>query len=249
MKSSGFVAGMLAILVLTVAVASLEAANVNIVASSTDGTAPQQFFIPLDTGDKIITKDLFDLTGQASFELRDPNNNNLIGTLNALVVSYNLDPVVQVAFGFKAGAADTTFSISSGVLDLIPTIRDPRAEGQAGGTLDINNTSPATVTGNFNDKALQARYNGASVFADLLDPLAVSGTTGDIVKSGTDQFPQPAGTFAAIAGNVNSMELVFNMDITGGALVTGSGSFEVIPEPASWLLLAFGSLMILRRRR
>ena len=214
-----------------------QAATLTVVASSDEGTAPMQFVIPLD-GEKVVTQNI------SKTELTDPDTGSLIGTLEDLTVTFNTDPVVQFGFAFKAGASDTTFSLSSGTLNFAPLVNPTAA---ATGTLTLVSNDGGSATGQFpGDKAFEASYNGGTVFAQLVDPLSLPGFG---ATTANETSPIPQGTFATISGSVSSMEGNFDVLVTANELITGTGQFQVIPEPASLALMALGVLAVVKRRR
>lgn len=157
-------------------------------------------------------------------------------------VVFNVDPQVFLSFAVVAAGVDTVFQIDSGTLNF-PVINTPTASASAAVTL--TSIPPATMTGQFgaNEKAFQASYNGGTVFANMVDSLALpapgpnSDTNADVIGA------TPLGV------PVTSMMSSFKFELSANALGSGTSAFVIVPEPATAALLAAGGLMMLRRRR
>jgi len=236
---------LVAMLVAAVPAAQGQGINLGIGASAAgdpETSATGNFFIPLSPSDKIVTWDLRTDVADEDFELRDPDTNELIGTIVDLNVMFNVDPVIILNFAVIAGNADTVFQIDSGTLNF-PVINTPQASASAGITL--TSVPPASMTGQFgaNDKVFQATYNGGTVFANLVDSLTLP-NPGPITGT-TDE--NAAVTPLGIP--VSSMMSSFQFELIAGASGSGTSAFVIVPEPATAGLLAAGGLMMLRRRR
>lgn len=215
---------------------------VRIDASSSQGRASKEWLIPtsvqypyqfqLGPGEEV------DLLGDGSVK---------IATINSLNVAFEVDPAISLNFSATAGAADTTFTVTSVLLNF-PAMANPLAYATAGITATDNNGDTAVVTGlQPGSKAYEARYNGASVFADLVNPIV---TLPFDTLVGSERLPTPAPNWQLIPGSVTSMQTEFQFKLSALDQVGATSRFEIItPEPATLGLLLGGGVMLLHRRR
>lgn len=175
-----------------------------------------------------------------------------LATIESLLVGYDADPVVDLAFSLRNSdlGNPTFFSITSSTISFGGI---SNATGVATASMSITNGigSPAGVAsaGQFpGNKAYQARYstdgiiNTGTVFGNLVDSLsAVIGTSQTEETNG--------GLFVAIPGTVYMMESQYQFILSAGDQASGTSHFEIVPEPASLGLLAAGALLVIRRRR
>jgi hypothetical protein len=185
--------------------------------------------------------------GSADWTLSKPVDikagNVLLGRITNLSVQGG-DPSVNLKFAVSAAATDTTFDILSPVVSFSP-LSNPQAYASAGLTL-TSDANGATATGLFSGDTYQARYNGSSVFANLVPGFSIPG---DQTVVHTDR--NPATGFTTIPGSVSSIESEFNFTLSALEQASGTSRFEVdaVPEPATLSLLVLGGLAMLRRRR
>jgi hypothetical protein len=172
--------------------------------------------------------------------------NDLGSYIEKLIVTAKGDPWVSIEFGVRAGSADTTFNISSNIENINPAFTNPAAAATASITLTdrSQSTAGATITGLFDGgKIYQARYNGTSPFANLVD-------TFSFTRSGlnlSDVRAQSTGD-SSIAGAVASIESQVNFTLSAMDSASGTTDFVVTPEPISLSLLAIGGAVLLRRK-
>jgi hypothetical protein len=191
------------------------------------------------------------------YELRDYYDNTLLGTLNPAggpgsSIEYYNDPIVNLNFSVAAGASTTTFMIGSALLTF-PTISP--AQGRASAAFSVTDTdgSGVLLTGNGGN-------TGTSGYAS-----AINGMAGP-VPAGANQFTEmlpgvAAGPFGSFTQNnntpplgylpigspVSSISSFISFTLTPFDLASGTSTFEVIPEPASVLLLVLGAGLLRRR--
>jgi hypothetical protein len=160
------------------------------------------------------------------------NPTEILAIINGLAITIKADPVIELGFAVTAGAYDTSFSFSSPELTFDPIV-NPDARALASVTVGPDDT----LTGAFDYMAYRSIYNGTSVFADLVDTPV--GWPGGSDTTGWQQ----------IMGTVSSIQAKWRFDVSAGCIASGTSTFEVIPEPATLLLLGLGSLALLRKRR
>jgi len=188
------------------------------------------------------------ISGRAGFSLPAPveirSDGRLLATLRSLTVELEADPAVSLGFAVTAGNAPTTFIITSANLSFSPLV-DPLGYASAGVTLTDNDGTGANITGLYGGLCYEARYNGSSVFADLLPPLTAPACTSVTMS---DRMP-PLGS-QVVLDTLSSIQTSFGFTLSAKDQASGTSHFEVmIPEPASLSLLGAAGLLLLRRRR
>ena len=211
----------------------------SITATNANGTGSYTFEIdPTQTSQGDFNWNLDEpitLTSEAGVE---------IATLNTAEVTTIADPVVSVAFNVFATQQQTSFQISSTVLSF-PAISASNAVAQASAAVTLNDFGGggAQFTPGPNG-AYQAYFNnGNDLFASLFgSPLSVG-------NNEITNFSSDTGAFASPGFGVTSMSALWDFTLSPGDLATGTSVFEVIPAPASAVLLGIGGLAATRRRR
>lgn len=189
-----------------------------------------------------------DTYGDFEFVLVPLDSYQVIGNsdaaIEALILRGNSDPEVGVEFGLRAGGSETTFSVLSDVITF-SSIVNPTAAASAGITLTDRVTGTgATITGFFDGgkKVHQARYNGSTVFANLVSGFSVpSGTL-------TKEEAKPLSGSETISGTLSSIESEFRFKLSARDSASGTSTFMVIPEPATIAILSLGGLLLRRKR-
>jgi len=236
MKTFKMVGTAVVAMMFVVAVAGADT-SVTIQASSGDLSASHEFTITCNDG-------IADWSLDGPMDLMA--DDVLLGTITELCLQSDADPYVNLFFAVQAGAADTTFDVSSGVVSFFP-LMDVSGYASAGVTL-TSDADGATITGLFGGDTYEARYNSTSVFADLVAGYTIGG---DVSVTNSDRYP--ATDYTPIAGNVSSIESEFKFTLSALDQASGTSRFEIIgvgvPEPATMSLLALGGLALLRRRR
>jgi len=174
---------------------------------------------------------------------------DIIATLNSGTFIAVEDPIVNLLFHVTAGASDTVFSITSGML-AFPSITNGEGSASAGMTLtdsgQDNGANLVGMGGPSGAMAYQANYNGLAPagtnFAEFIPGLftAIPGD-GDSDSAGT-------GGFLPIPGTVNDISARFAFLLSANDSASGTSSFNVrVPEPASVMLVLAGVLAFRRR--
>ena len=170
----------------------------------------------------------------------------LDGFIESLKLTTKVDPEVGIEFGVRAGSSATTFNILSDVVSFDPLV-NPTAYASAGITVtDRPAVSGAAITGLLlGGKTHQARYNGSSVFANLVDGFSIpSGTVSNSEEKGNDF------SMFTINDTLTSIESEFNFKLSARDSASGTSNFVVVPEPATiTLFIAAGVLSLIRKRR
>lgn len=176
-------------------------------------------------------------------ELIDGESGTVVGYVKALTCEVIADPAVTLSFAVIAGATDTDFTLTAPSVDT-GGLTDPDAYASAG--MDVTGDGDgATATGlHAGTKAYQARYNGSTAFANLIDQITFSepDTQG---KSGRE----PAAGWSTVSGTVNSIDAQFKFRLSALDFASGTSRFEVVPEPATLGFLGLGLAVMLLRRR
>jgi hypothetical protein len=186
-----------------------------------------------------------DGTGNSVWML-DQSVSLLDGSIDSLKLTVNGDPEVGIEFGFRAGSSATTFDIKSTdeeVVEFSPMV-DPIGHASAGITLTDRNNNGAVITGLFaGGSTHQARYNGSTVFANLVSGFSIgSGTL-------TASEDQPLSGGQIISDTLTSIESEFYFKLSARDSASGTSTFEVTPEPATICLLGLGLTALISRRK
>jgi len=244
----------LGLLSLTLATARADIAGhgLTILTADTNGNSASYTAEVVWTGDR-WSFELSEMT-----ELRDPDNNELVATLNPpdlgaiTSIEYFTDPVVSLNFSVQAGGTTTTFMIASALLSF-PTLNNPDGAASAAYSVSDFTGNGATLTG-IGDPggaggAYLAQYNGfagtvsGTTFAELHQQIIAGPFS---TNTSTEEQP-PGGGFQPISGAVNDMSALVSFTLTPFDLASGTTTYVIVPEPASLVPLMLG-VGLLRRR-
>lgn len=163
-----------------------------------------------------------------------------LGMLNSASIQIDADPQVNANFNLTAGALNTTFTVSSTLLAVLPNTYT----GQCSGQINISDGDGDGATMSLVNAGgmYQAMYNGPTVFANLFPTALVAAPFNG--NSASASFGP-----AAIPGTVNDMSAQYVFSLTANDTATGTSVFTIVPAPASVGLLGVGGLLAMRRRR
>lgn len=193
-------------------------------------------------------------TASWSFNLPEPlqflADQTFLGQLDSLEVTVYEDPEVNLNFSVQAGASDTTFHIASSLMTF-PTITGATGLASAGITVSDSDIDGATLTKKptLNGSYL-AQYNGwagaptgplGTTFHEGIPSVNVAPFTG------SNSASTSVGS-TAIGAPVSSMSTLFAFQLSATDFASGTSHFEIVPEPASLLLIGIGAVALLRRR-
>mgnify|MGYP006426936895 CR=1 FL=1 len=283
---------------LSVGIASAQSSVVFSVSAS-NGNGSASFSVSAGDMDGLVPADLsspVDWTLESPVELRDDETGELIAVLDGanagldpeLNASNNssassnstlgADPEINLSFSVIAGAADTTFNISSAEIMINPAQENVEGQATAGITLtDGNGDGDATMTGLVEGSAIgpagrtiagsptpPTSIYGAffdddtsdteiTPFAFLIDSPVTTATTTAIEES---EPPTPPD-FANITGfdPIEAISTQFSFTLSAGDLASGTSRFtlngDLVPAPsgAAAILFACGVIGHGRRRR
>lgn len=229
--------------------ASAEIMGPIITVTATSGGRTATFAVPFSPGNYNPTAGTYNWQLPGTVNMLDTNG-DLVASIGQLSAYYVDDPIISLGFLVTAGAADTTFQITSALLGFAPI--NPAiasASAQIGAT--DQNGNGVSVTGAYagNTRSYIAHYNGfvpAGVNYATLVPNQATGAYQTTVQS--DGQP-PGGGFLPIGGPIFSMSSQFNFTLSANDSAGGTSVFVVVPEPSAMALLAIGGLGLLIRRR
>ncbi len=225
------------------AVAGITGSLVHVEATSSLGTASLDLITNSSFEDGILVDGLSDSVDLVNEE------GTVIATISNLNMLLIADPVVNMNFAVFAGAADTSFVITSTLLGF-PGLTNPNARASGSVSVTDSNGNGAWATGDYaGDKAYRAFYNGAvagsgTVFSSLIGDVSIAD------PFGSDKNSEESGPgFDVINDTVTNMSTEFAFTVSAFDQVGGTSTFVVVPSPASLALAGIGGLTMFRRRR
>jgi hypothetical protein len=179
-------------------------------------------------------------------QLIDPNNQNVIGTIDSAGTTVLLDPVLGITFAVTAGAANTVFTITSALVSF-PGITNAEVRATSNfGVNDVSGTLPgASLSGQLGGFAYRTAYNGyvpGGTTFDTQIPGVIAVPPNNSANTGDDSG------LAIVPGTISNMSSQVSFALTERDRASGTVNFSVKPEPTTLALLALGALVSARRR-
>ena len=185
--------------------------------------------------------DTFYWQAEDDLEITDPDTGEVLGTfMQSAIMSYVVPPEgsrshPQISFGFaiRAGVDVTTFTMQSALLSFGPYF-DPMARATSGINVSDANGDGAVLSG-----ATTFQYDGTPFYECIWDMEVTEsfGTEADDCDSG----------WLTIPGWVHEMSLQMSFTLTPSDFASGTGTLQIVPEPAAVLLLLAGLALVRRR--
>jgi len=196
------------------------------------------------------------------------SNTNAASSVNRLVANtaaYTVGTSGSLMSNFSGGKPDTSASILAGTnsqgstATLIMKFSDTSSASNDGirksDVFSLSGTSTNTFVLQLNVTGVAAGnflawVNGSGSWAN-----AVTGNTGNNASGAQQGYAGSFSTFQGTYGSTLSAYVgAYGVDTTGGsvwAVINHNSDYAVVPEPATWALLAFSltTVMVLRRRR
>ncbi|MEM9065964.1 MAG: hypothetical protein AAGB51_10790 [Planctomycetota bacterium] len=183
-------------------------------------------------------------------QILDTNTSALVATITSLTGTYaeGDSNAINITFALIAGASDTTFTITSGLLDFA-TIDASNAAARTSASYastDSGSGDGAFITaglpGGFGYEAyLNGTPSTGTVFAQLLGDDSVAGLN----SAGDDEnFPETATGFS-----VSSASLTYSFTVGAGDQASGTTTYVIVPAPGVAGVLLAGGVLTGRRRR
>jgi hypothetical protein len=171
------------------------------------------------------------------------SGSEVLGTFGPGHLELYADPSVAMGFSFQSGEVPLSVTISSALLSF-PSMPNPAARTSAAATLlDLSGAGAALTGTGPGGFAYRALFEDGSTFASGIPELVV--TPPDSLAA--TSFTYPAVGYLPVSSSHTGISAQWSFTISARAMVSGSSEFEIIPEPASLLLIVVGFGLIRRR--
>ncbi|MEO0511516.1 MAG: hypothetical protein AAF108_01280 [Planctomycetota bacterium] len=190
--------------------------------------------------------EVFDSAGELAFTIRNASVSVNSPSLDGEGLQKSATPgsaSLVTTFDIFAGFQNSTIVVDSPVVSF-DTLTNAAGRAEASVTLTPAGT-PATISP-IDGGIYSADVNGSADSGTNFTTLLPEGTTAQF--TGIDLADLSSSEFTPIADSVSSISSQFRFGVTAGALATGTGTFEIIPSPATISLLAVSGLVAARRR-
>lgn len=198
-----------------------------VLASPAQGTSSYPVTITVQSGSNTVSE-VFDQPVHTPTEVLTTSG-DCLATIYQMDSAFEPDPSINLHFSVQAGSSDTTFTISSAVIDF-PAIINPQTIASSSLTLSDVNGDGATLTGlESGGKAFKTIYNDGVSYACLNSSYSFTNPFDGKVES--DRQPingsdNPLDTFTSIQS-----EYQFTLSANDQASGTSTFNVDPIPEP------------------
>ena len=206
-----------------------------VLTSPVRGTTGYPITLTVQSGSNSVTE-VFDQPVVTGDSVDVYASGNLIAKVNELESPSDSDPIANLYFDVQAESTDTTFTISSSVVNF-SAITNPQAVASSSLTLTDDEGDGATLTGlEIGGKAYRAIYNGSVSWAYLNSNYSFA----DSFDSQTENDRNPASGFTVIPDTLSSIQSEYSFTLSANDEASGTSTFSVQPVPEPLTMIAVG---------
>ncbi len=189
--------------------------------------------------------------GSPTFNVPDDNAMNPGNWLMEWTdVFFDADPFIAGNFAVtNMQPTDQTFTLTVNMATAFNTGGSTTIDGGTAITIsDANGSGSATMSTDGSNPIYSAEINGGIVARTLFDdPYSLS--PAPLPFAVTADFDNYFGEVGPAVGFLSEVSIVHTFTVSPGDKATVNSTFNIVPEPATLSLLAFGSIALVRRRR